>query len=304
MLDYIKETDRLQSIFLEVLEDTSKKELILYLLCYVQLVRKEGKVTVDLDQFLRCASKNFINTRNSWKDVLVEMNLFTINDLYGNTYTGKDIYRIDEKDVNFIRIDQKYCRDINLLGSKIAKYWGVINRVSHYGRSVTAYDAVCTSALMFNEGLYDELENYCEFQKERFKKEAVFFEALISLASAFKLYSRQNNRNIVPYVRDCLNRIINLGDVYYNINLGKLKCDLSKVLKKLQKGKAVESVKIEFINRGDREESVWRKFIKSIKGIFKRIKGGKRWTLTNSGTVCYYSIEAYLRRQRNFPRGD
>ncbi|MGB9874496.1 MAG: hypothetical protein ACPLRS_05970, partial [Hydrogenobacter sp.] len=81
MLGSIKETDRLEGIFLEVLDDTSKRELILYLLCYVQLIRKVGNVNIPLDQFLRCASRNFINMRNSWKDILAEMNIFFINDL-------------------------------------------------------------------------------------------------------------------------------------------------------------------------------------------------------------------------------
>jgi hypothetical protein len=302
MLDYIKETDRLQGIFLEVLEDTSKKELLLYLLCYVQLVRKEGNITVGLDQFLRCASKNFITNRNSWKDVLAEMNIFTITDLYGNAYTGKDIYRIDEREFYFMRIDQKYCRNVNLLSSKAIKYWGVVNKISHYGRSVTPYDAVYASAIMFNEELYEELEGYCEFQKERFRRESAFFEALISLSLAYRHYSRQKHEQVISYISDSIKKLTPLGDVYYNINLGKFRSHLSKLLKRLQKGKTIESVKIEFVSRGDNKEPFWKRFLSHVRGLLRRLKGGKRWTLTSSEMVCYYSIEACLKRQINSPK--
>ena len=295
MLDSIKETDRLESIFLEVLDDISKKELILYLLCYIQLVRKLGNVNIPLDQFLRCASRNFISMRNSWKDVLTEMNIFFINDLYGNIYTGKDIYRVDEKGFYFISIDHKYCRDLSSFSSKVAKYWGVVNKLSHYGRSMTPYDAVYVSAIMFNEGLYDELLSYCEFQKERFRKEADFFDALSSLSLAYR-----KKKDAVEYINQCLKKIAPLGDVYYSINLEKLKKDLSKLLKKLQKGKSLENIKIEFVNGEKNKESTWRKLIKSIRNFFKRMKGGKRWTLTISETAYYYSIEDCSKKRKNF----
>lgn len=295
MLDYIKETDRLESIFLEVLDDTSKRELILYLLCYVQLIRKVGNVNIPLEQFLRCASRNFINMRNSWKDILAEMNIFFISDLHGNTYTGKDIYRIDERGFHFISVHHKYCKDISSFSSKVVKYWGVINKVHHYGRSMTPYDAVYVSAIMFNEGLYEELLSYCEFQKERFRKEANFFDALSSLSLAYK-----KKESTIQHISDCLRKITPFGDVYYSINLEKLRRDLSKLLKKLQKGKSLENIKIEFVNGERNKESKWKRLIKGIKNIFRRIKGGKRWTLTTSETACYYSIEDCSKKRKNF----
>jgi hypothetical protein len=85
----LRERDRLESLFLEVLEDQSKRELLLYLLCYIQLVKKEGNFSIGLDQFLGCAYRSFRASRNQWKDVLVELNLLKITDIYGNVYVGK-----------------------------------------------------------------------------------------------------------------------------------------------------------------------------------------------------------------------
>ncbi|MCS7284665.1 MAG: hypothetical protein NZ527_03005, partial [Hydrogenobacter thermophilus] len=81
--------------------------------------------------------------------------------------------------------------------------------------------------------------------------------------------------------------------------LEKFRSHLSKLLKRLQKGKTIESVKIEFVSRGDSKEPFWKRFLSQVRGLLKRLKGGKRWTLTSSEMVCYYSIEACLKRQIN-----
>ena len=88
----IKERDPLSNLLLEVLEDPSKKEMVYYLMCYLQLVRREDSFHVELNRFLSCAYRNFQKARSYWKDLLVGMNIFVISDLYGNVYMGKDIY--------------------------------------------------------------------------------------------------------------------------------------------------------------------------------------------------------------------
>jgi len=107
----LRERDRLESLFLEVLEDQSKRELLLYLLCYIQLVKKEGNFLIGLDQFLGCAYRSFRTSRSQWKDILVELNLLKITDIYGNVYVGKDIYKLQEDSLLFVSLYEQYLED-------------------------------------------------------------------------------------------------------------------------------------------------------------------------------------------------
>jgi hypothetical protein len=107
----LRERNRLESLFLEVLEDQSKRELLLYLLCYIQLVKKEGNFSIGLDQFLGCAYRSFRASRSQWKDVLVELNLLKITDIYGNVYAGKDIYKLQEDNLLFVSLYEQYLED-------------------------------------------------------------------------------------------------------------------------------------------------------------------------------------------------
>jgi len=297
----LKEIDRLQGIFFEVLEDTSKREYLLYLLCYIQLIRRDGRLSVRLDNFLRCASKNFLTTRSFWKDALVEINLFTITDLFGNVYKGKDIYKVNEEDINFISVDNKYCKDMNEFASKVIRYWGIVNRLSYYGKSMTPYDAIHTSVLIFNEGLFEEIEYYSDLQKDRFKSEGNFFNALSNLSTAFINYSKNRTTMAIHHMSVALEELSLLGDVYYGIDVKKLRGDVYKALKKLQKGRSIESIKIEFVNER-RGKSLLSRVWSTFKELLRRIKGGKRWSLMSSEIASYFSTGDFWKRQTSSPK--
>ncbi len=290
MLGYIKENDRLQSIFLEVMDDPSKKELILYLLCYVQLVRKIGQPSMELGQFLMYTNKSFTSARNSWKDILVELNTFVISDLLGNVYTGKDIYKVEDTGLYFIRIEDSYHRDINSLSSKVIRYWGIVSKISSYGKRINVYDAVRSSCLMFNERLYDELEAYCALQRDRFSKEARFFDVLNLLSSAIRLQGRDKKEAIVK-LDGCLKNMATLGDIYYSVNIHKLRKDVEGNLKRLQKNKSMEDLKIEFVIRGKNREPLLKRLLKSVKALLGKLRGNKRWTLMNSETKMVVNVQ-------------
>ncbi|MEM4620781.1 MAG: hypothetical protein QW607_11295 [Desulfurococcaceae archaeon] len=268
----IKERDPLSNLVLEVLDDPSKKEMVFYLMCYSQLVRREGNPYVELDKFLSCAYRNFRNARNYWKDVLVEMNLFVISDLYGNIYLGKDIYRVEESGIYHITIRSEYLSIFDSISQKAIRLWNILSRTIVYRKHLTAQDAVVISTMMFNEGLYEELKSYCEICVERYPRERGYFQLLYRLAT---LYLGQRSVSIKE-IRDALQEAQNLGDVYYGFNIFKLKKDLENLLRRVEAGKSISPLKIEFINQGKRRRSwlgrIFDKFKHMIGKIFRRDK--------------------------------
>ncbi len=268
----IKERDPLSNLVLEVLDDPSKKEMVFYLMCYSQLVRREGNPYVELEKFLSCAYRNFRNARNYWKDVLVEMNLFVISDLYGNIYSGKDIYRVEESGIYHITIRSEYLSIFDSISQKAIRLWNILSRTIVYRKHLTAQDAVVISTMMFNEGLYEELKSYCEICVERYPRERGYFQLLYRLAT---LYLGQRSVSIKE-IRDALQEAQNLGDVYYGFNIFKLKKDLENLLRRVEAGKSISPLKIEFINQGKRRRSwlgrIFDKFKHMIGKIFRRDK--------------------------------
>lgn len=268
----IKERDPLSNLVLEVLDDPSKKEMVFYLMCYSQLVRREGNPYVELEKFLSCAYRNFRNARNYWKDVLVEMNLFVVSDLYGNIYMGKDIYKVEEGSIHFISLRSEYLNVFESISQKVLKLWNILSRTMLYRKHLTAQDAVVISTMMFNEGIYEELRSYCELCVERYPAERKYFNLLYRLAGVYL----GQGREIVREIRDILQEAQKLGDVYYGFNLYKLKRDLETLLRRAEMGKSISPLRIEFINqkkkRGNWLRRIFNKFGDMIDKIFRKDK--------------------------------
>ncbi|WP_155991100.1 hypothetical protein [Thermocrinis jamiesonii] len=269
----LKERNRLQSLFLEVLEDQNKRELLLYLLCYVQLVKKEGSFSVSLDEFLRCAYRSFRSNRHQWKDVLVELNLLKITDIYGSVYSGKDIYKIQEDSLLFISLDPAYAEDFYLISNKLVKYWGIVHKLE-YGKLWNVQDAINLGVYIFNEELYEEYMDYAEIQKERFRKEAVFFEALEEI---IKGLTAKSEKNLLHWLK-AMELLKKLPDIYYGINVGKLKKDVENNWKRAQKGKKVEKIKVDFI-KPSKKSSFWQRLKESFLRIYRRFVYERPWNI-------------------------
>lgn len=237
----IRELDRLLSLFLEVMDDPSKKELLLYLLCYVQIARREGSGTIELDELLSCAYRNFRTSRSFWKDVLVELNLFKIWDLYGNVYKGKDIYKLSESGVYLMTLEGSYAQDISSFGHRVLKYWNIVNRLDGR-RSLGETIKACVFA--FNEELYQEAALYAELQKERVPQEASFFSLIEELCRASLTKKKEDIHN---HLLKSYKLARELGDVYYEVNIRKLREDIQKGIKRLQKNQDPGKIKIEFV---------------------------------------------------------
>lgn len=262
----IKERDPLSNLLLEVLEDPSKKEMVYYLMCYLQLVRREDSFHVELNIFLSCAYRNFQKARSYWKDLLVGMNIFVISDLYGNVYMGKDIYKVEEGGIYLISLRHEYLNQIDDISHKTLKLWNILSRTMIYRRYMTAQDVVIISALMFNEGLYQEVKNYCEVCIERYASEANYFRILDRLCG---LYVDRVNINAV--LKELVHELESLGHVFYGINIVKLRKDVENMLRRVEKGQSIGPIKIEFVKHMDRGGSWFSRVFRRLKSLAKKI---------------------------------
>ncbi|MCX8059606.1 MAG: hypothetical protein N3C13_00215, partial [Aquificaceae bacterium] len=262
----IRERNPFSSLVLEVLDDPSKKEVLFYLLCYSQLVRREGSSHVELDRFLSCAYRNFKNARHHWKDVLVEMNLFVVSDLYGNVYTGKDIYKVGEGELYLISLRRECLPLLESISYKAVKLWNILSRVMVYRRHISAQDALTVATLMFNEGLYEELKGYCELCAERYPAESLYFGALRRLSNVYAPEEQRPSQELWSALR----QLEKLSPVYYGINILKLRRDVEYLLGRVEKGKSPEALKVEFINQKIRGEGWLRRFLKKVKSLLRR----------------------------------
>ncbi|SHK17728.1 hypothetical protein [Thermocrinis minervae] len=285
MLEELKERDRIHSLFLEVLDDSSKKELFLYLMCYLQLVRRRGNLSISLTDYLSCASGSFKKARANWKDILVELNLLAISDMYGRVYEGKDIYKVSEEDLCFITLKEEYVNRLDELSVKVLKYWMVINKIASGGRKLSILDAALTCVYLFNEELYDELHELLSIYIMRYPSEKSFFNLLDLLIKV------NTSKGEKLYIQQALGTLKDFGEVYCGINLKKLKEDLYM----MYKGKLKDSIKLEFVKHTQRR-GLLRKVIDSIVSFIRKLKGGKKWTLQSSETAFYFFTEDLWKR--------
>ncbi len=269
----LKERDPLSNLLLEVLEDPSKKEMIYYLICYLQLVRREDSFNIELNRFLSCAYKNFQRARSYWKDLLVSMNVFVISDLYGNLYMGKDIYKVEEEGIYLISLRHEYLNQVDEIGLKALKLWNILSKTAVYRKFITAQDAVIISTLLFNEGLYQEVINYCELCIERYPSEASYFRILDRLS---RLYTEA--KDVKGIIREVLKELERLGEVFYGVNLLKLRRDMEVMLKRVERGQSIGPIRIEFVKYRDRGKGLLGRIFRKIRelaiSIFRRRKEG------------------------------
>ncbi len=297
MVEGIKETDKLHSLFLEVLDDPQKRELLLYLMCYVQVVRREGNLLVELQRYLSCSSKSFRRERHHWKDILVELNLFYIVDAYNNFYMGKDIYKVDEGDINFIGLIDTYARGFEDFSYKVVKYWNIVNKAQVYGGRPSLQNSILMLCLTFNEELYEEALLYSEVCAHRFKHEGLFFDAIKHLS----LMELSSDEEKVKHAQASLELLSKLNPVYYQINVKRLLQDISSALRRLNRGKNYQRIKISFVDLNKRHrQGFFRRLWGWVRERLRTLKGGRKWTLDSSETAFCSSTEDYLRRLKRF----
>jgi len=294
--DTRQDIGRLESIFLEIIDDPTKKEVLLYPICYCQLVRKENSFEIDLGKLIGCANRTFHTFRGRWQDVLLELDLFQFLTPKGDVLLGKDILRISSPDGMKVSFLPEYREIFYEVYSKFLKYWTVLSKVSSYSKRNTPAEAIYLASIIFNEELYNETLHFSSLQRLRFPYEDVFFSALIDLS---EFYIKVNERKDfdASLLERALVKLQRLKGNYYGINMGKLRKDLENLMKEVEKGKRYFIIKISFSLGKGQVKGFLRRFFSKLARKIKEI-GGRRWTLMNSGTAYFSFTETYWRRQR------
>jgi hypothetical protein len=293
------EVGRLESLFIEILDDPTKKEVLLYPICYCQLVRKEGSFDIGLVKLLRCANKTFRSVKGEWQDILLELNLFQISTPEGKLFSGKDILTLGEEADYSISLLPEYRENFHDICSRLIRYWGILSKVSGYTRKNTASEYIHILSMVFNEGLFRESVYYSDILAQRFPRESGFWELVREMGGFYTSYEQREDIDIKRLLRaSALAK--ELGDIYYSVDVKKLREDLERLRKSLMAGGQPSRVRIELFTKRNKGGGFITRIIDWIKRRTNLLRknGGKRWILMNSGTDFSYCTEAYLRRRR------
>ncbi len=294
--DTWQEIGKLESLFLEIIEDPTKKEVLLYPICYCQLVRKENSFDIELNKLISCANKTFHTYKGKWQDILLELYLFQFTTPSGDVLYGKDILKVSSPEGLSVSFMPEYREVFYEVYSKLLKYWTVLSKVSSYSKRNTPAEAVHMSALIFNEELFREASIYAEQQLIRFREEDSFFKAVKILSDFYtKLFEHGEAER--KLIEDALRELGNLKGIYYGLNVLKLRKDLESLLKDISKGKDCPVIKISFVLGSGHGKGLLRRIFSKVVRKLREI-GGRRWTLMNSGTDCCSFTGTYWIRQR------
>ncbi len=294
--DTWQEIGRLESLFLEILEDPSKKEVLLYPICYCQLVRKESSFEVELSKLISYANKTFHTFRGMWQDVLLELDLFQFITPKGDAFYGKEVLKLQSTDGIRVSFLPEYREIFYEVYARLLKYWTVLSKVSSYSTRNTPAETVYLSSLIFNEELYGELIHYAGLQALRFPEETPFFEALKKLS---EFYLKVNDRKEfdLSLLEDARSKLSSLGSPYYGVNTMKLKKDVEQLIRDVRRGRKYFILKISFTVASGPRKGLLRRLITRVVGKIKQL-GGKRWTLISSETVFSSFTGTSWKRQR------
>ncbi len=282
MLRIWQELDRLENIFLELLDDPYKKEILLYPICYCQIVRRYGDYEVDLQRLIKCADKPYKLIGGSWQDYLLELGIFYVKDESGKIYTGKDLLFLTEDRDLKVCITGEYREDFYKFYARLLKYWSVLSSRLSYGKINTPEAGAYMLSLTFNEKLFKEARYYAEILAMRYPRERDFFTALKLLSDFYQAYL-ENGEIKESSLRKALGLLNALPGVYYRVNVQKLRKDLEKLLKSLKK-ESVPFLRIEFW-REKKKEGFLRRIIRFLKSKipYRRKREGELFFSASGG---------------------
>ncbi len=226
----------LDSVFLEILDDLSKKEVLLMVLCYIQLVRRENAFDVPLHELIRCSEKPHKNIKGDWRDIMMELDLFYISE-DNKIYEGKDIFKVQNIYQPTVSIANIYKSDFSNISNLVTKYWNVVSKLSSF--SDDGIDRkISTVILLFNEKLYKECLLYANMLRERSvsKSEQQFLDAVIDASFAMEFYLKDMQDRAKEYYKQAIERLNNLDDLY-GIDIKGFAKSLDNFFKKSQKAK-------------------------------------------------------------------
>jgi len=272
---------------LELLDDPYKKEILLYPICYCQIVRRYGDYEVDLQRLIRCADKPYKLIGGSWQDYLLELGIFYIKDEEGRIYTGKEILVLSEGDNLKVCINAEYREDFYKFYARLLKYWSVLSSRLSYGKVNTPEAGAYMLSLAFNEKLFKESKYYAEILAMRYPRERDFFTALKLISDFYHAYL-QSAELKESNLRKASSLLRVLPDIYYGINIQKLRKDLEKLIREVKKDH-VPFIKVEFW-RGKNRESIFKRILNFFKRRFPPRKGGGREFFIIGGTQDNHEV--------------
>jgi len=291
-----QEIGRLEGLFLEIIDDPTKKEVLLYPICYCQLVRKENTFEIDLPKLLACANKTFHTFKGRWQDILLELDLFQFITPKGEVFWGKDILKLQSAEGIKVAFQPEYREIFYEVYARFLKYWTVLSKISSYSRRNTPAEAVYLVAVIFNEELYNEVVHFSKLQAMRFPQEEPFFNAVKNIS---EFYMKVNDKKEfdVQLLEGALAELSGLKSPYYGVNVAKLRRDLETLVREVSKGRRYFILKIDFTIASNHGRGLIRRLVSKLVRKIKEL-GGKRWTLMNSGTVFSSFTGTSWRRQR------
>ena len=294
MLHIWEELDHVENLFLELLDDPMKKEILLYPICYCQLVRRTGNYEIPLIRLRACAEKPYKLITASWQDLLFELGMFVLQDREGRVYTGKEILTLRDNEELTVNIKAEYKEDFYQFYTKLLKYWGVLSSKLTYGKPLSPDAATYMLGLVFNEELFKESKYYSEILSMRFPREASFFKA-VKLISEFYQHYRERGDILNENLKKALSLLGPFPDKFYMLNTLKLKKDIDRLRKSIKRGEMF-IIKLEFV-QNSRKVGFFKRFYNLLKNKLLKF-GGKKWSSHSSETDYYSFIETLLKRRK------
>ncbi len=257
----------IESIFLEVLDDLSKKEVLLMILCYIQLVRRENSFEVPLIDLIKCSEKPYKHIKGDWRDIMMELDIFYITE-EDKTYEGKDIFKVQDTSQAIVSIVNVYKPDFNNISNIITKYWNIVSRLSSFSGEDIIEKRISTVVLLFNEQLYKECILYSNMLKERSlsDKEKVFFDGMIDACFSMEFYQKDLIDRAKDYAKNTSNKL-NIVENFYGLNLKDFVKHLDLFFKKPQKQKLKELPKLQTIKHY-KKPNIFSRFFSKLKNLF------------------------------------
>ncbi len=257
----------IESIFLEVLDDLSKKEVLLMILCYIQLVRRENSFEVPLSDLIKCSEKPYKHIKGDWRDVMMELDIFYVTD-EDRFYEGKDIFKIQDVSQALVSIANVYKPDFNNISNLIAKYWNIVSRLSSFGNEDAVHKKISTITLLFNEQLYKECILYANMLRERSfsSEEKTFFDAMIDACFSMEFYNKDLIDRAKDYAKSTSDKLSTIEN-FYGLNLKDFTKHLDLFFKKPQKQKTREIPKLHTIKHY-KKPNILSRFFSKLKRLF------------------------------------
>ncbi|MEN3034487.1 MAG: hypothetical protein ABDH18_05820 [Aquificaceae bacterium] len=254
--------DYVEKLAIEIFDDMSKKEHLFYLVCYIQIVRKEGRFLVELNRFLSCVRTHIKHGKFNWRDVLVELDFFVFCDISGNQFLGKDIYSMPSDGIILISIKTELRPQFELLSYRLLKLWSVLSRCFFTKTPPGIQESLTLCVSAFNEGLYKEALSYAKICSDRFREEPELFRAIAELCEFYIFGSEESLRRAYSLLES-------FKPIYFRINTRSLRENIITLIRDINRGRPCWPLKIEYYTQ---RESFFKKIIGYLRYLFKNAR--------------------------------